>query len=244
MVGGCSLTEGIGMAENHLWFNQLIDIWANNSILPRPMATCNVAKGGISTETALRNAYVAIQHDNIKPDLVYFLLPRLARKEVLLLNDDNSPMLHHFLPSTAPAKTSPRSVVEAYDQFTKYANYRQWYHDAFRNLLMMKWFLESKQIPWFFSFWGNDFYPKQIKEAINGDDQIDYSIPIELQDHHIPLYIKQESFLTNKPFKQTIGRDFMHPGPNSHLDLATQMMKGLSYNKQFNKLLTIWDKHE
>lgn len=237
LVGGCSVTEGIGMPEHHLWHNFLADHLYDHS--KRPIAKFNMGKGGISVASAIRYAYVAIQHYGFKPDLVHFCLPPVSRKELLLLDDSNKPMINPHLPSTAPTDRSPRSVTAMYEMLIKNINYRQYYHDAFKDLLVFKWLCEAKDIPWFFNFWHNDFASYVMMGSVDEPHHtIDYDIPDELKPHYVPVWQREKG--SEAPFPQTIARDYMHSGPNMHFDLAKQLYDSLMQNPTFIEVMQNW----
>ena len=237
LVGGCSLTEGIGMPEKHLWHNFLLEkIYPHSK---KPIAKFNIGKGGRSIDAVIRYVYAAIQHEGLIPSMVYLALPPISRQEIILMDHLNSPYIFDIVPSTTPIETHT-SEITAHEFATKHLTYRQQYHNCFRNLLLLKWFLAAKQIPFFFSFWGNDFWFKEITKRVEGNQNTDFSIPPELQEHYIRACLSAETLLKSHPFEQTIARDYMHPGPNIHYELAETMYNGLSRNSQFNELVTKW----
>jgi len=238
MVSGCSITEGIGLPEDHIWHNFLTEMLCEHT--SSLIAKLNLGKGGRSLDAAIRYVYAAIEHDNARPDMVYFLFPPVSRKELVMTDDENIPYIWDYLgylPSNAPD-----NAKVTHEAMTKNINYRQLYHDCFRSLLFIKYFLQSKNIPWFFSFWCNDLSDLNIA-ARTEDTNIDCSIPEELQKHYINAHLRDETLHENR-FVQTIARDYAHPGPNEHYDLANQMYQQLQSNTTFIEIINKWKKDE
>jgi hypothetical protein len=238
MVSGCSLTEGVGLPEDHIWHSFLTDMIYKQ--ISAPIAKLNLGKGGRSLDAAIRYVYTAIEHDNARPDMVYFLFPPVTRKELIMPDDKNIPYIWHYLGYLRPGASHNATV--AHEAMTKNINYRQLYHDCFRSLLFIKYFLQSKNIPWFFSFWGNDLSAYNIA-AHTEDTNIDCSIPEELQNHYIDSHLRDKTLYENL-FVQTIARDYVHPGPNEHYDLAKQMHKQLQSNTTFIEIINKWKEDE
>ena len=168
--------------------------------------------------------------------MVYFLFPPITRQELILNDDTDTPHIWNymgFLPHNATTQ-----IKITHDLMSRGTNYRQIYHNCFRSLLFIKYFLQAKNIPWFFSFWCNDFSVGNIK--LHTEDQsVDTVIPEELQSHYIEAHLRDKS-LYEHVFPHTIARDFAHPGPNEHYDLANQIHIGLTANRLFNNLITSW----
>lgn len=238
MVSGCSLTEGVGLPEDHIWHSFLTEMLCEH--ISSPIAKLNLGKGGRSLDAAIRYIYVAIEHDNARPDMVYFLFPPISRKELIMTDDENIPYIWDYL-GYLPSDP-PHNAKVTYEAMTKNINYRQLYHDCFRSLLFIKYFLQSKNIPWFFSFWSNDLSAPDIA-AQTENINIDCSMPEELQKHYIDAYLRDKT-LHEKLFDQTIARDYAHPGPNEHYDLAKQMYQQLQSNTTFVEIIKKWKKDE
>jgi hypothetical protein len=113
------------------------------------------------------------------------------------------------------------------DFFEKNLELRQHYHSYFQSLLFIKYYLETKKIPWFFSCWAGDLGDK------------DY--PKELEEHYVPVVMKVEIEVEEeyRQFKQTVARDCMHPGPNSHFKMASEIYDKLLIKEEFKKVIII-----
>jgi hypothetical protein len=205
-----------------------------------PIAKLNLGKAGRSLEAAIRYVYVAIEHDNVRPDMVYFLLPPITRKEIIITDDENIPYIWDHV-SSLPER-APQIMKMAYEAMIQNINYRQLYHDCFRNLLFIKYFLQSKNIPWFFSFWADDFNANKISDHTK-DINIDCSIPEELLEHYINAYMRENAACQNI-FEQHIARDYAHPGPNQHYDLFNQIYQQLQNNTTFDEIINKWKEDE
>ncbi len=239
LVGGCSVTEGIGLPENHIWHSFLVENMIHDA--KKPIAKYNVGKGGKSIDAVTRYVYTTIEHNKLQPDLVYLLLPPVMRQEVILLDDNDQWFLWDYMPSVEPNMYSSSSIKTTYDSLTRSTNYRQMYHDCFTNLLLLKWFLNSKNIPWFFSFWSDEFSKKLIKDFIAPASSDDCDIPSELLPNYIPAKITQDKYLSAKVFNQTIARDYMHYGPNSHHDLAKNIYSQLREKQEYKIVTEKWN---
>jgi hypothetical protein len=225
LVSGCSFTEGIGLPSEHLWhtfLTQRVIIQINKG----PIAMFNLGKGGISAISAIRNVYVSIEHMGARPDLVYILLPPVTRKELVFENSDKTAIMTGFLPGNPLTGKFYDGVI---DFMQKNLEIRQSYHECYQILLFIKYYLKSKNIPFFFSFW-------------NGDLQtVDY--PSELTVNHIPVIMHCiEEFIdpSMKPYKQNKARDCVHPGPNSHYEFAQNAFDKLLEHQEFLEVLKKW----
>lgn len=235
LVGGCSVTEGIGLPENHIWHSFLVEKLIHRS--ETPIAKFNVGKGGRSIESVIRYAYILIEHYKFEPDFVLLCLPPINRKEILLLKDDMTPTIYHYMLGVTPVSTDPHELKEEYQKNSKTLTYSQNYHDCFRNLLFFKWFCQSKNIPWYFCFWNNDFSEHTISYNLGPVQGISLDIPIELKKHFMPIRMSS----AQGPFKQTIARDYMHYGPNWHFQMANDIYNYLSTNLDFKTLKGNWN---
>jgi hypothetical protein len=236
LVGGCSVTEGIGLPENHIWHSFLIEQLQKRRS-ETPIAKFNVAKGGRSIESIIRYAYIFIEHYKFDPDFVLLCLPPINRKEILLLKDDVTPEIYHYMLGVTPATTDSRELKEEYEKNSKTLTYSQNYHDCFRNLLFFKWFCQAKNIPWYFCFWNDDFSQHNISYNLGPVQNISYDIPAELEKQYIPIRMTS----AQGPFIQTIARDYMHFGPNSHYQMASDMYAYINKNLDFNNLTGKWN---
>jgi hypothetical protein len=246
---GCSVTEGTGLPIEHIWASFL-----NNQIseeIGKPIKLYNVSRGGNSIDTIVRHAYLTIKN-NFKPDFVFFMMPSITRKEVIIDSKSlNRMTTFNFLPNFTPPSDSMAEIRKAHNALLNMVNYRDSYNSAFKNLLFMKHFLMTEQINWAFAFWSGDFNPKTIFNAIESNNNLDINIPKELEDHHIPgalvfdkdcdrYYISPRFF--EKPFPYVIARDGLHWGPNSHFNFSKQIYSCLIKKPYFQELLEQWKK--
>lgn len=239
LVGGCSVTEGVGLPERHIWHSFLTGRLVKS--IKKPIAKFNLGKGGISIDSIIRYVYVAIEHYNLHPDMVYLLLPPIHRKELIISN--NNAFVFHYIPGQPIPDNVDYSLIETIKSLNKNSNYRQMYHDCFRNLLLIKWFLASKNIPFFFSFWHDDFNKDIIKYDTQITNDNDCNIPNELSYNYITTKIKDDCdiIIDEWSFPQTIARDYAHFGPNSHRDLGNQIYDKLLEKEDFIKVLNKWE---
>jgi hypothetical protein len=231
LVSGCSNTEGIGLKENHIWHSFLEDKLASG-VSDFPIAKFNLGKGGISAEAAIRYVYVAIEHKKCKPDLVYLLLPPPHRREFVIETPSNEFYLYNYMPKQPNQSFIEKPTAEFMNRHVSSA---QLYHEYFRLLLFLKYYLESKNIIWYFSCWGDD-----LKHNIG----IDY--PRELEEHYIDEKLKHEIEIdsgTKRLFNQNIARDYAHYGPPSHYVFALGAFEKMKNKKSFSKVIDKWSKN-
>jgi hypothetical protein len=241
LYSGCSLTEGVGLPLEHTWHGIL-----NNFIskeIDKPLKTFNLGTGGASIDFITRSIYIIIEHYNFLPDMVNILLPPVMRKELITENKNNV-VVFRYIPSYN--KTDLKEIVYNYD---KIISYRQQYHECFRNLLFLKYFLASKNIPFIFSFWDGALIKSNVLTALSSDNnhlKENDIIPKELEEHyHLGyfLYDKQCSKLNVKfteAYPYEIARDFVHYGPNSHYNFANDLYRHMLNKSFFAKILTNW----
>jgi len=234
LVSGCSFTEGIGLPAEHLWhtfLKQRIIIKTNNG----PIAVFNVGKGGISANSAIRNVYVSIEHKGARPDMVYVLLPPVTRKELVFTDTAGKGIVTNFLPGNPLTGMFYDNTL---DFMQKNLDLRQSYHEYYQILLFIKYYLKSKNIPFFFSCWNGDFMQR------NNPRLIDY--PPELEVNYIPVMMNCiEEFIdpAYKVHKQNKARDCLHPGPNSHFEFASIVFDKLLTRQEFLNVLEKWKYH-
>lgn len=234
LVAGCSITEGIGLPENHIWHSLLVNHHLHVHA-KKPILKFNLGKGGTGISSVTRYVYNTIQHRNFSPDMVYLLLPPVSRQELIV--DEPNLSIWDMMPNLPPP-ASDYVKAELFRNFST-TNYRQQLHQCFQNLLLIKWLLHSKNIPWFFSTWSHDLFINTRLPI----SEIDSAFPEELMEHYIPVKFNySDSYVpdTSKAFPQTIGRDYMHPGPNSHMDLSKQIYSKLLQKNAFAKIILKW----
>lgn len=234
MFAGCSVTEGIGLPHNHIWHSFLhkkLSYHCNKIILPY-----NFGKGGVSIDATIRFVYNTIQHRNFNPEMVCLMLPPLGRQEFIVKIGDWT--IWNMLPQFPP---SNKEFIEIFDRHVE-TNMRQLVHNCFRNLLLLKWMLHSRNIPWYFGFWANDLSENYLAVDAGQCNEADLKIPDELTEHYLPVHIRNERELhsIDKKFQYTIARDYLHYGPNSHVHLADQVYSELLKKDSFKELLIKW----
>jgi hypothetical protein len=251
---GCSVTEGTGLPEEHIWASFL-----NSQIskeIGKPVNLYNGSRGGHAIDAIIRYSYLIIKN-NFKPDFVFFMLPGVTRKEIILESSHvNQMATYNFIPYSKPATNSLPTAQETYKNLVNIINYRDSYNSCFKNLLFIKYFLMSEQINWAFAFWGDDLRPDMISTAVGVNNNLDTSIPSELTEHYVPGGMVFDTFYDKNPqyshqshrgiFEKispyTIARDGKHFGPNSHYNFSKDIYKYISEKPYFQELLDKWKK--
>lgn len=248
LYSGCSVTEGIGLPPEHIWSSFLNDKIATE--VGKPVKLFSVARGGSSIDTIIRMVYISIE-SGFKPDCVKLLLPPPTRQEVLYIDSRyNMPSLYSFIPNYPPQVGSDARLV--YNHLIHLTNYKQRYHDCIRNLLLLKWYLLSKNINWSFSFWDNSFSNLVMADVMPEFTDLDTTIPKDLKEHWLPGALVFDNFYEKydknpshpgpfvKKFEHIIARDGTHYGPNSHYNFANHIYDQFVEKDYFQKLLTDW----
>ncbi len=248
MVAGCSVTEGVGLPEDHIWHSLLIEKFIKNNDIRRPIAKLNIGKSGTGIDAIIRYIYVSIEKYGARPDLIYVLLPSIHRQEIILDDDmANIPPKLFQLLINAPRPGQPNfkyasSFSENQKEFIemKYKiminNVRELYHSTFKSLLFLKYYLETKNIPWFFSSWSNDFTETGVKSYLSNIDGNDIKIPEAIQQHHFDI-----DFLTyHDEHKYHMARDGMHSGLPYHLNFSNNVYDKLIDNSIFLEVRNKW----
>lgn len=240
MFAGCSVTEGIGLPEKHIWHSFMTDMLRPQ--FEKVLLPFNFGKGGISIDTITRIVYNTIQNRDYHPDMVCLLLPPIHRQEFILFNG-HSWTTWNMLPQLPPSNNQHIVYTDLYNKHFD-TTPRQLIHNCFRNLLLLKWLLKEKNIPWYFGFWANDLDDKYLDSNMGTNNFDDLKIPKELNEHYIPIHIKYDNDMNpdQLKFSQNIARDYMHYGPNTHLNLAQQYYNGLMSKESFTKSITTWRK--
>lgn len=248
MVGGCSVTEGVGLPDDHIWHSHLIEKFIKNNDTRRPIAKLNLAKAGSGIDEIVRHIYISIEKYGARPDLIYLLLPNIVRQE-LIIDDaisNTTPRLFKLLinaprpaqPNFRSANTFSKNQKEFIEMKYKIMvdNPRELYHNTFKSLLFLKYYLESKNIPWFFSSWSNDFTEAGVKSYLPNIDSNDIKIPEAIQQHHFDI-----DFSTYKnEHKYHMARDGMHYGLPYHLQFSNNVYDKLIDNSIFLEIRNKW----
>lgn len=235
LAAGCSNTEGIGVKEEHLWHSILVN-FLSTRVSNRPIAKFNLGKGGSSAESAIRLVYVAIEHKNCKPDIVYFLLPPPQRKEIILEKSKDEHVILDFLPNCQVPGDLGLKHQQLLDTLRKDISDVQFYHDYFGVLLFIKYYLETKNIAWYFSCWAGD-----LERPVGVD------FPKELTEHYIEHKLNYDVHVNpsyKKLFKENIARDYAHFGPPSHYEFADNVFNEMIKRSSFEKFKKKWTDYD
>jgi hypothetical protein len=240
MVAGCSVTEGVGLPEDQLWHSYLIENFIKNNDTNRPIAKFNLGKSGSSIDAIVRYIYISIEKYGARPDLIYLLLPNVSRKEVILDDDlaTVTPILYKLIVNSAPPPTffskNQKEYIEMH--YKMIYNIREGYHNAFKSLLFLKYYLESKKIPWFFSSWSNDFTEAGVKAYLPNIDVTDIKIPDALSHHHVDI-----DFSTyHGEHKYHMARDGMHLGSLYHRNFSNNSYDRIVNSSVFSQVRSKW----
>ena len=240
LYGGCSMTEGIGVPLEHTWAsftNSLISVEVG-----KPVKLYNIGIGGSSIDAIVRFTYLTIKNEKFVPDLVLLLLPSISRSEVFYQDLSSRIKIYNFI-STFDKYDDPQ-IRAIHEALLKNYSPAQRVHDTFKNLLMLKEFLDARSIPFYFQTWDNTKILFNKGFALEFSDILSEHSPKDLKPHAIRAKMKFDLSRFpprfGLPFKQNIGRDGMHPGPNTHWDYANEMLEWLRTQEAFRELLTKW----
>lgn len=251
LVSGCSVTEGVGLHENHVWHSFLLQRLKHH--FNKPIAKFNVGKGGRSGHSAIRNVYISIEHKNCNPDFVLLLLPPVIRQEFFyILPPNNDWALWHYMPNS-PSQYITGDLQHLTKIYTTPNFYRKAYHELYKSLLFLKYYLQSKNIPWFFSFWQNDlgFLDNPVNERqfiIDftypcASDDIEY--PKELNEHMLPIsmpvYPQLPTSYQEAYRSVNVAKDYTHFGPASHHYVADTMYDMLIEKESLQQIFKKWE---
>lgn len=241
LYAGCSLTEGVGLPVEHTWAH-FVNSFIGGEIGRKPKMY-NIGYGGFSIDSIIRFTYLTIKNGVFNPDVVLLLLPSITRNEILFRNEHGSTQMYNYI-STFAHDSEPQLRI-LHENQTRAFLPSQRMHETFRNLLFLKEFLDARNIPFYFQTWDNtklDFG----KHFLGFSDVLSIASPKVIRDHVIPsTMIFDFSDVTIKyelPFKQNIGRDGMHPGPNYHWNFSKEFYAGLKKKEAFTKVLEKWKK--
>lgn len=244
LYGGCSITAGVGLPIDHVWSSMLNKKIAKD--IQKDIKLYSLAHGGLSIDTIVRLVYVAVNNNVIKPDIVFLNLPPIWRKEMFEYKMYNISTFQ-YLPNYTP-NIEQRGLVKAWEKFV---NLPYMLNDTFKNLLMLKYFLESKNIPMFFTFWDQqDLYDIASQKDTNIGAILDKNLPSALKENYLGCFsmmldsqidalrsTDQRAINWQKEYKQSIARDGMHYGPNSHVELSTRFYNVISIRNEYQDFL-------
>ena len=242
LYAGCSLTEGVGLPAEHTWA-----YFVNSAIgaeLGRKLKMYNIGYGGFSIDSIVRFTYLTIKNGIFKPDVVLLLLPSITRNEILFQNIYNQTQMYNFI-STFDNVSEPQLRIIHENQMKAFIP-TQRLHETFRNLLFLKEFLDAREIPFFFQTWDNTRLDFGKNMFLGFSDALSIAAPKDLRQHIVPstMIFDFDKVATKypQPFKQNIGRDGMHPGPNSHWNFSKEFYAGLQKKEAFKKVFEKWKK--
>lgn len=240
MAAGCSFTEGVGLPEDKIWHSYLMEKFIQNNDTNRPIVKLNTGKAGLGIDAIVRYVYVSIEKYGARPDIIYILLPNIARQE-LIVEDDNSalsPVLHKMLvnETSLPDFLSVQQKDYIGQRYKMMTNIREVYHASFKSLLFLKYYLEAKKIPWFFSSWSNDFTVEGVKKYLPNIDTNDIRIPVALDQHHMNI----DFTAYRGEHKYHMARDGMHLGPIYHQNFSENVYNNIANTPTFQEVRKKW----
>lgn len=244
LYAGCSLTEGVGLPIEHTWqafINERI-----SSEIGKPIKMYNIGVGGLSIDAIIRYTYITIKNEGFRPDVVMLLLPSPARNELVKTDRFGGASMYNFIPNFEPYDDPEIKRIHA--NTIKTMSMRQRVHDTYQNLLMLQGLLDLYNIPFFFSTWDHSkFVIGPAGTEVDFGACLGKFSPESLRDSyiHAPMIFDKDlhspRFEVKFPF--TIGRDGMHPGPNSHWNFAKDAFAILKEKEAFIKLIDKWKNH-
>lgn len=244
LYGGCSLTEGIGLPRKHTWASFLNDNFSKE--LGKPVPLFNCGRGGFSIDSIIRYVIMTIDQGFV-PDLVNLLLPSPMRQECAMIDSKGFFRWYNYIPNYRPLDDP--AVTKMYDAISSTTSPSQRCHDMFKSLLLLKFYLLSKNIPFYFGFW-ND----QVIDGLKLSNHLPDDCPKNLREHYINAeFIKdlEHALVPGKNprvlkvpqvFKEQIGRDLVHIGPNSHIDYSNKYFEAIIQKDEVKVLLEKWRK--
>ncbi len=191
--------------------------------------------------------YVTIESVGFHPHMVCLLLPPVLRQEIFFVDNKKHPRWFNYRPYKPNLDPLERIL---HDSATNLLSQRQRYIEAFRSLLLLKYYLETKNIPFYFGFWDTFEFKDEITDIqIDNEYVMNEYCPHSLQSNYIkgtfdktrdPHVLKAKA--ANQPFPQTIARDFMHCGPNAHHDYANVFYDQLKASANYHTFISTLSK--
>ena len=229
LVGGCSITAGVGLPEDHVWPHLITDMIRHDLGPNMQPQYFNIALGGRSIESVSRYLYLVISKKLVKPDLVLLNLPPIWRKELAVFDHGFADILH-YIPNSNHRNKS-------FKKYTEFVSDIQSLHETIRNLLFIQQILKNEDIPWMFSFWDNHLINYSNKhDSKSLCEHLERESPEELLNHFAgDLSMCADNFIesykglpNHRPFwefkyPQKIARDLAHYGPNSQNEFAAHL---------------------
>jgi hypothetical protein len=250
LYAGCSVTHGTGLPLEHTWHGILNSFISKE--ISKPIKTFNLGIPGAGIDAIVRSVYITIEHGQFIPNMVCVLLPSVMRKEIIIETQTNVVNVN-YIPGLS---TNPNKIIAEFIELQdKLISYRQQYNDCFKNLLFLKYFLKTKNIPFAFGCWDDGLSEREILHALALTDSYTEStdMPKELMEHYCPGCFVWDSFYNNKDavhpghldtfdivYPYNIARDYGHFGPNSHYNFSKNLYKYLLNKSFFNELMSKW----
>ncbi len=186
---GCSHTEGVGLNNNETWSHQLCELIDGVDL--------NFGFGGRSNDYVAR--CLLTYFDMVKPDLVLIMYPNQDRREYYTDGGGIEPFAYNpwgHLVETEEGKGIYSGLMLTANSESNYIN---WY----KNHLLIKYFLESKQCKWVWNgahlFSGLNEYNRfdgDYRNFIDYGSDGNHSGPKHNKQYAINLY----NFLTENKF--------------------------------------------
>lgn len=243
LYSGCSITEGIGLPVEHTW-PSFFNIFLSQEI-GKSVKLFNTGLGGASIDAIIRTVYLTIKKGLLKPDVVLMLLPSISRSEIFYQDRNGNTQIYNFI-ATYDKYSDPQLRALHDAQIKNYLPVQR-VHDTFKSLLMLKEFLDSRKIPFYFQTWDSTLIHFDKGQADEFSNILKNHSPVELRKHVSPtrmmLDLVKQTPKYGLPFKQNIGRDGMHPGPNTHWNYARELFEWCKTQDTFSQLITKWKKN-
>jgi lysophospholipase L1-like esterase len=138
---GDSMTEGVGVSNNHTWSSNFCNNIGNTVDL-------NFGCGGRSNDYIVR--CLLSYYDLIKPDLVLIMYTSPQRREIYTKDNSIEPFIPTdswgYLEKTEEGREIQNHLVSLQNDNADFIN---WY----KNHLLIKYFLESKKCNWLWNGW-------------------------------------------------------------------------------------------
>lgn len=245
LFAGCSFTEGIGLPLEHTWGHMLNTLISGYGLGSK---FCSIGRGGLSASGIVRYAYHTIETLKVRPKFLFVLFPHVFRSEFFYLNfppDDT--YIVDYIPNMPKDRIdmlmsihkSLRYVWENHEKNMKLSNI---VNDFYKNLLFLHTLCERYGIKLFWHTWTGSLDTREMdldervpKEFLNSNGHVDLvkfilsSLPKSLHNSCLTMrdiHFGQRTLPSeNCRFEQTIARDLMHPGPNSHYHFANDVFK-------------------
>jgi hypothetical protein len=187
---GCSNTEGVGVNDNETWPAQFTNLIPNG-------VNMNFGMGGRSNDYISR--CLLTYYDLIQPDLVLIMYTSPHRREVYTSNGGIEPFMTTnswgYMEETEDGKRIQDLLTELQNENADFMN---WY----KNHLLIKYFLETKNCNW---LWNSNFaIPKDYTEFNRFDGEY---------ENHLDK-----------------GVDGSHPGPKHNYEYSIRLFEYIKIN--------------